>query len=263
MKLPLTAKVEQLTNREAVYLAELQSFTFENLIVPTVRKEGRAIMISNVRPKNPLNNDVLTPTHLSALTELYTKTTETHYLQSTDVWQSIQQDLQLISTVQPINNLSINRIEVIKKQLIQLAARFDETELMPLSIAHGDLTPWNTFLSQDKLHIYDWELAERLPLLYDVFHYIFQTSVLVQRLPYKNIKKQLTTLEKTPIIQSILINYDVQFRQLYQFYLLRTISYYLARYSRQAQLHNQVFWLMDSWEAALLDIKDSYLKDIF
>ncbi len=46
--------------------------------------------------------------------------------------------------------------------------------------SHGDCCPWN-FLEKDnnKLVLIDWELSEFLPVGYDLFTYIFQTSFLL------------------------------------------------------------------------------------
>lgn len=46
--------------------------------------------------------------------------------------------------------------------------------------AHGDFCPWNMIIHQDKLFVYDWEMATYFPLGYDLFTYIFQTSFLLQ-----------------------------------------------------------------------------------
>ena len=45
---------------------------------------------------------------------------------------------------------------------------------MPVSTAHGDFTPWNIYIEQDKLVMIDWELFEtQMPALYDVFHFVY------------------------------------------------------------------------------------------
>lgn len=53
--------------------------------------------------------------------------------------------------------------------------------------AHGDFCPWNMMLNNNKLQIYDWEMAGEYPLGYDLFTYIFQTAFLLT--PKKQIEK--------------------------------------------------------------------------
>jgi hypothetical protein len=45
--------------------------------------------------------------------------------------------------------------------------------LLPVSLSHGDFTPWNTFLVQGRLYVFDWEYAEKsLPITNDIIHFV-------------------------------------------------------------------------------------------
>jgi len=253
LKMPLTKKGQKLVAKEAFYLAGLQKYTFDKLVIPVAKKIENSILVSNVKPNKSLANNRLRETHLLALAELYQQTTEPIFLKLTPVWQTIQEDLANIPKGELVNDLCIEKVQTIHTQLNILAEQFEETDSLPMAIAHGDLTPWNSYLSHDKLHVYDWELAVRLPLLYDAFHYIFQTSILVERLPFAAIQLKLAELEKDSIVQSILSDFKMEFQQVYHFYLLRNTSYYLNRYLQQADLHRQAHWLVNMWKTALAD----------
>lgn len=44
---------------------------------------------------------------------------------------------------------------------------------MPVALAHGDFTPWNSFVLGERLYVFDWEYAaEGWPLGYDLAHYV-------------------------------------------------------------------------------------------
>lgn len=44
---------------------------------------------------------------------------------------------------------------------------------MPVALAHGDFTPWNSFVLGERLYVFDWEYAaEDWPLGYDLAHYV-------------------------------------------------------------------------------------------
>ena len=55
--------------------------------------------------------------------------------------------------------------------------------------AHGDFCPWNMFYDQEKINIFDWEMAGQYPVGYDLFTYIFQFEFLVNK--KKRFKKLL------------------------------------------------------------------------
>lgn len=253
LKMPLTRAVQKLVDKEAFYLKKLQTYSFKKLVIPQAKKTGNNLMVSNVCPTKILNNSEFTKVHVSALHELYQQTTQPTFLKSTKVWQSIHQDLDNIATAKIVNDLSKEKVKNCFRQLRGISDALAAIEMLPMAIAHGDLTPWNSYLSEKQLHVYDWELADRLPLLYDAFHYIFQTSILVKRIPFSEIKLQLAALEKDELVQSILTKFKVNFQQAYQFYLLRNTSYYLRKYMAQRQLHAQAHWLVDVWTEALTE----------
>lgn len=49
-------------------------------------------------------------------------------------------------------------------------------------MSHGDFAPWNSYTGKDKIFLYDWEYARPyVPAGYDLFHYIFQTNVFLEK----------------------------------------------------------------------------------
>lgn len=48
---------------------------------------------------------------------------------------------------------------------------------LPTCLAHGDFTPWNTFLLHKKLYVFDWEYAEVRPLGHDYIHFQISTQL--------------------------------------------------------------------------------------
>ena len=48
---------------------------------------------------------------------------------------------------------------------------------IPVSLAHGDFTPWNTYLQSKRLYVFDWEYAHYgYPQGYDHLHFILATA---------------------------------------------------------------------------------------
>lgn len=120
------------------------------------------------------------------------------------------------------------------------------------SYAHGDFTPWNVALCEDKLHMIDWEFGDaEMPVLNDVFHYIYQSSILVERKSYKEIRKKIDACFSTPKWLSFLSVNKVDLASAEQAYLYKTITYYLSVYTKQPDWHLQVDWLLKTWSEAV------------
>lgn len=53
---------------------------------------------------------------------------------------------------------------------------------LPFHMSHGDFAPWNSYAGNGKIFLYDWEYARPYtPAGYDLFHYIFQTNVFLEK----------------------------------------------------------------------------------
>ena len=80
----------------------------------------------------------------------------------------------------------VNRMEdgywcpVVERSMERVLSQWGD-EKLPFHPAHGDFTPWNAFLVNDGLYLYDWEYAfEEAPVGYDFFHFVVQRAWLVE-----------------------------------------------------------------------------------
>lgn len=71
--------------------------------------------------------------------------------------------------------------------------------------AHGDFCPWNMMLDEDRLTVFDWEMAGIYPLGYDLFIYIFQTAFLLDT--KKSIEKILQ--ENSSLIENYFTRFEI------------------------------------------------------
>ena len=250
-KIPLTYSAEKLVQNEQFTLQLLNGFSFKKITVPQAAPIKRGILQSDVRPNKYQNGFNLQATHLEALRELIAKTAQKTILKDLPLWDRSKRHLKEISEHPILNGLSISTVNEIVEKLTALRASFDPFMEVPTSVGHGDFTPWNMYLTKQKLHVYDWELSERLPLLFDAFHFIIQSGVLVRRLPFSKIEEEIIALEKNNIVKKILENQSISFNTLYRLYLLKNISYYLLKYIRQKDLHVQAYWLLENWDGLL------------
>ncbi len=249
-KLPLTPGAAALVHNEAAQLAALQGAGFRHLVVPKARLQDGLLLLSDVKPGKVANSNRLLDVHLQALAELTDATASWGKLGSSPAWKNLNRHLQELEGLEPANGLEPATVNRLKNALLRLRQQFDADMELPCCLAHADFTPWNLYLSPGKVHLYDWELAGPLPLLYDAFHFIFQTGILLRRQSLAELKAEIEALRKNPLVRSLLLRFKADFDILYRFYLLNNVSYYLPRYLRQSPLHEQAHWLVSTWQQA-------------
>ncbi len=255
LKIPLTKKATDLVNNEYSFLKRFEYIKLKKVLIPSVKKLNNGISLSSVKPTQKHKNNSLHRQHLSALYELYNRSAEEVRIHELPIWHTINTNIDKCKTVVPNNKLSFQKHAKLCKLLLTSRSKILPHKQINVGIAHGDFTPWNMYVTDDKLHLYDWEMASnKYPLLFDAFHYIFQTSILVDKVDFQEIKKRLLNLKQMPTCEAIIQEYQIDFNVAYQLYLLYTISYYLHLYSQQQRLHDQAHWLIDSWTAALEDL---------
>ncbi len=285
LKIPLTGKAKRLTETEGNVLSELNNYNFKTLNIPKTKFVKKGVWVSNVQPEKYKNETAISSSHLNALSELFDKTGQLQKLSDLPAWNDIQNDLNALSTSNIKNDLSPSKVQKLTGLLMKMRNQFSDSDMLPTYQAHGDFTPWNMFTSKGidrqqsriskmpdkncpplegdkgeqvalndcsvKLHLFDWELSERLPALYDLFHFVFQTGILVKKQSYSEIKATIDSILKKPDCQHLIKENNINVKKVYCFYLLRNCSYYLKRYLAQKDLHLQAHWLIDSWLDAL------------
>ena len=82
---------------------------------------------------------------------------------------------------------------------------FSQTERNRFSAFHSDFTPWNMFVEDKKLFVFDWEYAGRTYIPYlDIIHYLIQTSVFETKLDAQGIYDILFVKNKDLLSQYFL-----------------------------------------------------------
>lgn len=68
------------------------------------------------------------------------------------------------------------------KDALEWSSHVLNRERIMLCLAHRDFTPWNTYVSDGKLFVFDWEFARpNWAPLTDAFHFILQKGILVDK----------------------------------------------------------------------------------
>jgi hypothetical protein len=246
IKIPTTPSAEKLVMNEKKNIKYLEQFNFQVFNYPkNMNDYDDVIVLSNIKPKYIVKDNGFSSIHFLALGELYTNISKNSPISKIELFQS---SIEYIDYLDKTNKLGINLLKV-QKFLIS-----KETDIV-VSFAHCDFTPWNMYLTDNKLYIYDWELAnQNTPILFDFFHYIFQEGVLIKHQSYQEIKNELKVFLNNKELKMIIQKNKIDFNEYYSYYLYINISYYALKYQNQKDLHMQGYWLIDVWNDALKDL---------
>ncbi|MFK7947230.1 MAG: hypothetical protein AB8G11_06565 [Saprospiraceae bacterium] len=263
IKVPLGEKSAKLVAQEKNQLKKFNQLNFQKSVIPIVTssKNPKVAIISNVQPSESFStlND-LTAVHLNVLKEWYDKTNTLKSIDELPEYQQIQNNLQVLENdLKPVNDLKIETVTALYKGLKTFQSTIDhrdfgtsESQKITVGLAHYDFTPWNMYVTKSRLHIYDWELSQTdLPLLYDAFHFIFQSSILIKRSSFEEIQQQVNQLKNSDLVKTLGQDANFDFDTNYRFYILSVASYYLKLYIKQSPLHVQAHWLVDTWLEAV------------
>lgn len=139
-----------------------------------------------------------------------------------------------------------------------------------IGMAHGDFTPWNTFMHKGKLALIDWEFARMdMPLGFDFFHFHLQSGIMLHRKQWQEIRKDINAA-LTPEVLNLLFKNEKEDVDFYlKLYLIYHITYHLELYSAQDKWHDQVYWQIETWSDALLsvlnekELRKNFIHNIF
>jgi thymidylate kinase len=130
-----------------------------------------------------------------------------------------------------------------------------EDEQVETSFSHGDFTSWNIYKSHKKAGVYDWELAtDKHPIGFDAFHFLFQQHILINRSPWLTIREDIYDRIQEKNIQKWSKNNEISINKYLSLYLLTNTTHYLGIYSKQEKWHEQIHWLIETWNQGLSDI---------
>lgn len=167
-----------LVQNEAQVLQALASACWQTFSLPEVlatawwRDHFLCVLSAPQNPGGRLPQR-LTPLHLEALKELWAMPAVWTPLALSTFWLTVAERAQQVQHAY---------YRGVIEQGMAVAEAWCATLALPFRFCHGDFTPWNLQRDRQKLFIVDWECAAALGApLWDLFHFIFQTSYLVKK----------------------------------------------------------------------------------
>jgi hypothetical protein len=261
VKVAISNTSKDLIQNEFHALNKLNDEKLTSIHVPKVLyySEKEFLEIGSIKPKRYKQPSKLIDIQIVALAQI-NSINHKHVL-----WKDMQEKFEIESIIENLkvkavanNGLDRQRIGPYIENLSLLYKVIGDEARFSCGLAHGDFTPWNMYINHEKLYIYDWELSkETMPVLFDLFHYIFQSEVMVNRSDYVHVKNEIERVLGLISTKQLIKKFDVNINRNFIFYLIYISSYYIDIYSEQEKLHMQAFWLFDVWDDAISDVLNS------
>ena len=212
-----------------------------------------AVFTSNVSPVKPIRSFTLSSLHVNALNEMYEV-----FQHVKEVEDIIQLDLlsekldELYQAVQQFPGLTgkvVDQIKHITDQLYRLSETIQQEGMAPVSFTHGDFNPWNMYISDKQLHIYDWEKSkESYPLLYDLFYFIYHTACLHPLSASQYFESQFKFASDQLKQGEILKSYHLDMDEQHRLFLLLFIPRRITKMLRSSAANDQLEQCLNLWE---------------
>tara|TARA_B110001450_G_scaffold156040_1_gene145478 strand:+ start:371 stop:2770 length:2400 start_codon:yes stop_codon:yes gene_type:complete len=244
-KVAYSSTALSLIENEEFILNKLGFINPENFIIPKCKRATNSILELEDLSNFGIRNSVFSEEHKVVLSEIYKKSGEELRIDLLPIIHKMESKLLELELV---NDKRIPKGMLKKLRKIYNAI---DSKTISVAISHGDFTPWNMYANNEKLAIYDWELAEILiPVGYDAFHFIIQQNIMVNKCCWKDIGQEIKT-KISPELFSKWTNENSKIDEYLQLYLLINTISYLHIYARQQQWHKQIHWQLETWNQAI------------
>ncbi|TVQ67110.1 MAG: hypothetical protein EA360_03245 [Balneolaceae bacterium] len=248
LKIPVTGEACETVEREFSGTSGIRSLNPEHVTIPAATLYENGILELEDAGSSGTRSNIFSGLHKSMLTEICTKTA---VKLETSESPGFNKSLKRLGSAKATRDERIPRALI--NRLSQLGSELAKSKMV-FTMSHGDFTPWNMFITDGKLAVYDWELADdSTPLGFDAFHFIIQKGVLIDHKSWKEIRNEIDILTGK-WGHSLSEKYGVSWSLCLKFYLFMNISNHLYLYSRQEKWHKQIDWLLDTWNEALSEI---------
>lgn len=153
-----------------------KSFDTFNLpeVIDAVDWRGRYVTVLSP-PEGDLGAapEALSETYVNVLKELAVYNLTAHRLNESPFWDAAKEKVKNISS-------GYNR-NILEQKVMPLIEKRYGDRLLPFHQSHGDFAPWNTYIVNGRLFLYDWEHSSPdSPAGRDLFHFVTQTNFLLE-----------------------------------------------------------------------------------
>jgi thymidylate kinase len=247
VKTGLSTRSELLLKNEERALIRLSKLEIESFVFPQILEGYKnTLEISDISNDGKRSND-FSELHLQAIKDLNNSSSLSLPIRSIPSWKKSKSILKNLMTKKD------SRIpNGLLRKLFKVIESIDDSTLVETVYSHGDFTPWNMYEKNGKLHIYDWELHQLLmPLGFDAFHFIIQKGILIEKKSWVKIEAEIKQKMDTKTLKRLSDKGDYDPQLYLKLYLIFNTIYYLDIFSQQIQWHEQIHWLLKTWNEAI------------
>ncbi len=252
VKIPLTQHSSTLVKNEVDNCTLFGALNWDHCTFPRAYWRRNVGIFENQNKGNLGRSNKFTNPHIKYIRQQAEVHSSIASPEKITAFQSMKEVLHSLNDTQNLGFASI-----IKEQVLILEQELESYDFFITAPAHMDFTPWNMYCNDDTLYVYDLELAQQeIPLFFDLFHFVFQTHVLLHRNTYTDIKTELASILAHPYLAALIKDKGIEVNRYFKFYLFYTATYYLNTFLQQHEsqkLHMQANWLMEMWAHALLE----------
>lgn len=213
--------IKQIFRKEQVLLGELSVLGVENIprclaCEPLFGSIGIFVQ-STIKSCRSKTVHQWSKKHWDFLRLLHQRTQRLQPFEQTDFYYMLS---KLISQIDTLPDSSVT---IIRQAINGINKEYSGTNVL-FSAFHGDFTPWNMFVEQGRLFVFDFEYAQlTYPPFLDWFHFFMQTMLFEKHMEINNIMRRYS--EQKQSLSVYFVNPDLAF----QSYLLSVIGTYIAR----------------------------------
>ncbi len=164
--------VRPLLQHEAATLSRVRGLGLVSAIEPRVlfcgEQNGTSLLVTDtLKTALTKTTTALLPIHAEFLRELGDRAPVPHHQPATSCARLLRDRLAVLNA-----RLPAKWLQRLQRAIDQIGAR-PGGDLLPATLTHGDFTPWNTFLIEKKIYVFDWEYAEdQFPASNDLIHFM-------------------------------------------------------------------------------------------
>jgi thymidylate kinase len=249
IKVPVGEHARTILQVESDALNQKKNIASDSIEIPTACQKYGMLILNDVSVGGKRISK-FTNLHSHAIAEISGKNQSCEPIKCSYHWQELTATLNsLLTATDPRMPRGLIR------KLDQLKNSINPERTIPMNLAHGDFTPWNIFVKQNRISLIDWELSNSsAPCLFDLFHFIYQQSSLVDHVPYTKTKERIAEALHEQLIRQHAEERSIDTELHHKLYLLFISTYYLKRYQQQDHWHAQVQMSIDHWSSAVDDL---------
>jgi thymidylate kinase len=247
LKIPTNKASAQLIKHEKEAILSLRSISTPLLKVPDffLTKNSDTLLMENLQKNNSIRTDEFKTIHAQFIADNFTKNIKKTKLMNCEFWFKTKTSFELSRFYA---NPQLSKLGQLGRKVIKL---IDERIDICTHWAHGDFTPWNMVITDNKIALYDWELfKDQAPALFDLFHFHYQKGILMDYSSLDTIQMQLDSTFQITVLRHLILETELDIQLYNRLYLLSTISYFIEVFEQQ-EISSQNQWQINTWSGAL------------